>query len=418
MPDPHGPRAAAHALILAVLAERRSLSELADTRTAALDAPDRARAVRLAAAGFRHASRADAVLRPHLRKPPPEPVAWALRLGTVEMAALGAPAHGVIDTMVAVVRDTAPRLAGLTNAVLRRVAATLPDAWDAAPPPRLPGWLRGSLQNAHGHAVTVAIEAALQHAPPLDLTLRGPCPPGLEGRHLPTGTLRLPPGGQVSALPGYDTGAWWVQDAAAALPARWRADQPRVLDLCAAPGGKTLQLAAAGAQVTALDASARRMDRLRTNLARTGLAATPVVADALDWRPAAPFPAILLDAPCTATGTLRRHPELPHIRDRSALAGLRALQAQLLDRALDPTAGLIVPGGLVVYCTCSLLPSEGEDQVAAACTRHGARLLARPLPGVPDDWQAADGSLRTRPDQWPEAGGLDGFYMALLRAPQ
>lgn len=411
----HAPRAAAHALIMAVVTEGRSLSEVQPQAFSALPPDGQARARRLAASGFRHHGRADHLLRAPLRKTPPDTVLWALRLAVVEMGALDAPAHGVINDTVALLNRAAPKFAGLANAVLRRVAEGLPDAWTRTPVPRLPGWLRGMLQNGYGNAATVAMETAHAVAPPLDLSLHGPRPAGLDGLALPTGSLRLPAGQQVSALPGYAEGGFWVQDAASALPARWLAGHARVLDLCAAPGGKTMQLAAMGADVTALDISDGRLDRLRANLARTGLAANLVRADALEWRPEAPFDAVLLDAPCSATGTIRRHPELPLLKTRADLRALRALQARLLDRALDPAAGLLGPGAEVVYCTCSLLPAEGEDQVAAALDRHpGARLLHRSIPGVPAAWQTADGPIRTRPDYWPEHGGLDGFYMALI----
>lgn len=414
----HAPRAAAHALVMAVVSEGRSLAEVQPRPFTALPPESQARAARLAVACFRHHGRADHLLRPPLRKTPPDIVLWALRLAVVEMGAMDAPAHGVINDTVGLLNRVAPKFAGLGNAVLRRVADGLPDTWDTAPTPRLPGWLRGALQNAYGNGVTVAIEAAQEITPPLNISLHGPRPDGLEGQSLPTGSLRLTAGQQVSALPGYENGAFWVQDAASALPARWLAGHDRVLDLCAAPGGKTMQLAAAGAHVTALDLSGPRLSRLRANLARTGLEADIICADALTWTPDAPFDAVLLDAPCSATGTIRRHPELPLLKTRDGLRALRDLQAQLLDRVLDPASGMVKPGGEVVYCTCSLLPSEGEEQIAAALQRHpGTRLVARPINGVPTDWQSPEGPIRTRPDYWPEHGGVDGFYMALLTTP-
>ncbi len=231
--------------------------------------------------------------------------------------------------------------------------------------------------------------------------------------HLPTGSLRLRDAGQISALPGYDAGLWWVQDAAAALPVRLLGDVAgkRVLDLCAAPGGKTLQLAAAGAEVVALDISEARLGRLRENLTRTGLSAEIVVGDALAHEGS--YDAILLDAPCTATGTIRRHPELPFIKTGAETEALTRLQMQLLDHALT----LLAPGGRLVFCTCSLLPVEGELQVRAALKRHeGLRVIpADPVAlGGEAHWASPEGGLRLRPDFWPELGGLDGFYMACL----
>jgi 16S rRNA (cytosine967-C5)-methyltransferase len=218
-------------------------------------------------------------------------------------------------------------------------------------------------------------------------------------------------------LPGYAEGAWWVQDAAAALPARALAARPgeRVLDLCAAPGGKTLQLAATGAEVTALDVSDARLGRLRDNLARTGLAARIVTADALQWAPPAPFDAILLDAPCSATGTLRRHPDLPFVRTAEDLKPLATIQSALLERA----TGWLRPGGRLVFCTCSLLPEEGETVLAAALARH-PDLVPDPaaleaVPGLESEWDAGPGALRITPETWEERAGLDGFYIAALR---
>jgi 16S rRNA (cytosine967-C5)-methyltransferase len=234
---------------------------------------------------------------------------------------------------------------------------------------------------------------------------------------LPTGSLRLADKGQVSGLPGYEAGGWWVQDAAAALAVRLLGDVSglRVLDLCAAPGGKTLQLASLGAKVTALDLSGPRMLRLSENLVRTGLSASLVIADALQWEPEAGFDAILLDAPCSATGTIRRHPDLPFIKDGSELAELVVLQAALLDRAL----GWLSPGGRLVYCTCSLLPDEGEGQLAAALARHPGLIVQQPaLAGVDPAWITPQGGLRLRPDYWAEQGGMDGFFMvALTKSP-
>jgi 16S rRNA (cytosine967-C5)-methyltransferase len=319
----------------------------------------------------------------------------------------------VVGAAVAAVRGLpgGEGFAGLANAVLRKLADPAPD-FATMPVQRLPGWLRGRLDNAWGRAVVTAIEAVQAAEPPLDITPKPGVACDLPGAvALPTGSLRLAQAGQVSALPGYDSGDWWVQDAGAALAAQLLNPQPgeRVVDLCAAPGGKTLQLAAAGARVTAVDISEPRLGRLRANLARTGLQAKVVVADALDWMPAEPADAVLLDAPCTATGTIRRHPDLPHIRAGSSVAPLVALQARLLDRAL----AMLRPGGRVVFCTCSLLPEEGERQAEAALARH-AGLAVVPAAGA---FATAAGFLRTRPDMWADRGGIDGFFVACLRRP-
>ena len=375
-----------------------------------------ARAMRLAATTLRHRGRADAVLEGFMSRRPPTPVQEVLQLATVEMLELGGAAHGVVDAAVNLTRGLGRKgqaAAGMVNAVLRKVAGY--EGWAALPPQHLPDWLRGPVVQAYGETAVRAIEAAHQAGAPLDLTLRPGAAPQIEGAvALPTGSLRLAAQGQVSALPGFEDGQWWVQDAAAALAVRALDPQPgeRIADLCAAPGGKTLQLAAAGAQVTAVDISKSRLARLRENLARTGLRAELVASDVLAWQPESPPDAVLLDAPCSATGTIRRHPDLPFLRDGSGIAELIALQARLLDHALM----LLKPGGRLVYATCSLLPDEGEEQILDALARHpGLAVETAELQGVEAGWVSPGGGLRLRPDYWPERGGMDGFYIARLR---
>ncbi|KAB2885361.1 MAG: methyltransferase domain-containing protein [Albidovulum sp.] len=417
-------RGAAAALVLGVTGARISLADqIAGGALDALAPPDRARAQRLALAALRNLARADTILKPHLRKLPPDPVGAILRVAVAEIFAEAAPAHGVVSAAVTETRRLGrlgESFAGLVNAVLRRAAGTPAATWAALPPDPLPGWLRGRLMSAWGKPATIAMEAAHAKGAPLDLSPKDGDAETLARRlgaeALPTGSVRLAGPAQVSELPGYATGDWWVQDAAAALAAKVLAPcrGERVLDLCAAPGGKTLQLAAAGAGVTALDLSPSRMTRVRENLARCGLKAETVVADALVWEGAGPFDAVLLDAPCSATGTIRRHPDLPHVRDASGLKEIFALQAALLDRALTH----LRPGGRLVFATCSLLPDEGERQVSAALSRHPGLMadhgaLARD--GVDTGWISAEGGLRLRPDYWPGRGGMDGFYIACLR---
>lgn len=383
------------------------------TRT--LPVADQARAARLAAETLRHQGRADRVIEGLVSRKPAPQVADVLRLAVVEMLELGAPAHGVVGAAVDLTRTLGKRgqaAAGMVNAVLRKAAEF--KGWADLPPQPLPEWLREPLTEAYGDPVMQAIEAAHQQGAPLDLTLKpGAAPlPGADA--LPTGSLRLHGPVHVSALPGFDAGDWWVQDAAAALPARLLDPQPgeRIADLCAAPGGKTLQLAAAGAKVTAVDINDQRLKRVTENLARCGLKADLVAADVLDWHPDALFDAILLDAPCSATGTIRRHPDLPFIRDGHGIAELIDLQASLLDHALS----LLRPGGRLVYATCSLIPDEGEVQIDEALARHPGLTVERPeMSGIEADWITEEGGLRLRPDFWPERGGMDGFYMARLR---
>ncbi|WP_284164543.1 transcription antitermination factor NusB [Frigidibacter sp. SD6-1] len=417
-------RAAAVGLMLGVTEGRLALSDqIASGALDPLDGPGRARAQRLALATLRNLGPVDAILKTFVRKPPPAEVRAILRLAACELLAEGAAAHGVVNEAVALTR-TAGRKAegftGLVNAVLRKVAALPPESLAPKPAQELPGWLRGRLMSAWGKAATQAMEAAHARGAPLDLTPKDGDAAALAARvggvALPTGSVRITGPVQVSDLPGFASGDWWVQDAAAALPARalgTRAGE-HVLDLCAAPGGKTMQMAATGAEVTALDLSAARMARLEENLARCGLSARTVVADALEWQPEAPFDAILLDAPCSATGTIRRHPDLPFVKDSAGLKEIFALQAALLDRAL----GWLAPGGRLLFATCSLLPEEGEKQINAALARHPGLTIDRAatrLPGIEAAWESTEGGLRLRPDYWPERGGIDGFYLALLR---
>ncbi len=402
-----------------VTEHRRLLSEVFPRRTAPLAPAERARAQRLALTTLRAMDRADRMLGPHLTKRPPARVMSILRLGVTEICELGAPAHGVVNAAVSLTGADrrATRFKGLVNAVLRKVAGEA-DRWQILPVPRLPRWLRKPLIADYGKAAVEAMEAAHYRVAPLDLSARDDArevAAATGGRLLSTGSVRLTEWGQVSALPGFAEGAWWVQDAAAALPARILAPAPgaRVLDMCAAPGGKTLQLAAMGARVSALDISAARMRRLEENLARCGLSAELVVADALTYD-APPFDAILLDAPCSATGTIRRHPDLPRARDGSDFPALFALQQALIDKAV----GLLKPGGRLVYCTCSLLFDEGEEQIRDALARHGGLSVepeALSLPGIEPGWRSEEGGLRLRPDLWAGQGGMDGFYIAALR---
>jgi len=400
-----------------VLGEGRLLPEcLSAGALDKLPPDDRARAQRLATETLRGLERADRLLQKHLRKYPPLTVRNALRLGTVELCN-GAAAHGVVNAMVQIVGSHRRhgKLKGLVNAVLRKIATEGPAAWPALRMPRLPKWLRSPLVQAWGPEAVAAMEAAHFAGAPLDITVKpGVTGDDLNAQGLPTGSLRLVSPGQVSALPGYTAGDWWVQDAAAAIPARVLSAQPgeKVLDLCAAPGGKTLQLAAAGADVVALDISDSRMNRVRENLERTGLSAEIQIGDALTHQ--GTYDAILLDAPCSATGTIRRHPDLPHAKDGSEFYGLIELQARMLAHAWT----LLKPGGRMVFCTCSLLPDEGEVQIEEALDAHPDMAVDRAvldLPGVDPAWITDEGGLRLRPDYWPDLGGMDGFYIACLR---
>ena len=416
--SPASARQSAVYLLDEVLSEGRLISDLiAAGKLNRLDPPDRARAQRLATDTLRGLDRADRLISRHVRKPPPLHVRNILRLATVELA-LGGEAHGVVHEAVALTRASHRhgKLGGLVNAVLRKLADGGVAPWNDLRLPRLPDWLRAPLVEAWGATPVTAMERAHFAGAPLDISVKSD-PAGwageLGGALLPTGSIRLDAPGQVSALPGFETGDWWVQDAAAALPVRVLDPQPEehILDLCAAPGGKTMQLAAAGAQVVALDISGRRMARVSENLARTGLNAETVTGDALNHQ--GRYDAIMLDAPCSATGTIRRHPDLPHAKDGGDFGQLIALQAAMLDHALT----LLNPGGRLVFCTCSLLPDEGECQVEEALQRHPGLRIGRAAldrPGIDPAWITEEGGLRLRPDYWADRGGMDGFYIAQL----
>jgi 16S rRNA (cytosine967-C5)-methyltransferase len=406
MQDPT--RQAALTLLTAVLDRRRTL-EAGLESLPPLAARDRAAAHRLAAAVLRRLGSLDAVLEPYLAKAPPAPVRHVLRLGAAGLLLLATPAHAAVATAVALARSAglAP-FAGLVNAVLRRLAAEGPAALAALDGPRLdtPPWLWASWG-----AEARAIAEAHQQEAPLDLTLKGDAaPPG--GVRLPTGSLRFPPGTRPTELAGFAEGTFWVQDAAAALPARLLAPGPgeRIADLCAAPGGKTAQLAAAGAAVTAIERDPARLARLRETLARVRLGAETIAADAALWRPATLLDAVLLDAPCSATGTIRRHPDVPHLKRPRDIAALAAGQ----DRLLDAAVATLRPGGRLVYAVCSLQPEEGLGRAEAALARLPLRVApvrAEELPGLTSAITEV-GFVRTTPALWPEHGGMDGFFIA------
>ncbi|WP_037313637.1 RsmB/NOP family class I SAM-dependent RNA methyltransferase [Ruegeria halocynthiae] len=396
-----------------ILGEGRLLSEcLAAGALDRLGPEDRARAQRLTLETLRGLERADRLLDNHLNRTPDLTVHNALRLGAVELCH-GEAAHGVVNSMVDIIGRSRKhgRLKGLVNAVLRKVAAEGPDAWPKMRVPRLPEWLRDPLIMAWGAEAIAGMEQAHFASAPLDITLK----PGATGpgETLPTGSVRVQDAGQVTNLPGFDRGDWWVQDAAAAVPVRILAPKAgeKVLDLCAAPGGKTLQLAAAGAEVTALDISEARLERVRENLKRTGLTAEVIAGDALEHQ--GQYDAILLDAPCSATGTIRRHADLPFAKDGSEFGALIELQARMLAHAWT----LLKPGGRLVYCTCSLLPDEGEVQIEEALEQYPDMQIDRnvlDIAGVDQGWITEEGGLRLRPDYWPDRGGMDGFYIACL----
>ncbi|MBE7209698.1 MAG: rRNA cytosine-C5-methylase [Gluconacetobacter diazotrophicus] len=401
-----------------VLERRRPLEDALDRADppAAGTAPrDRAAAHRLAAAVLRRAGTLDAVVEPFLRRAPPPAVRIALLMGAAQLLLLDTPQHAAVDTIVSLLR--ARRLvpfAGLANAVLRRVSAAGPAPLAELDPARLdvPAWLWSSWgPRARAIAEGLAAEA------PLDVSPRDPAAPDPAllalATPLPTGSLRFPAGTRPSELPGFDAGGFWVQDAAAALPVRLLAPLPgeRIADLCAAPGGKTAQLCAAGASVIAVERDGRRLRRLRENMARLRFAPELVEADAASWRPDAPLDAVLLDAPCSATGTVRRHPDVLRTKRATDLPALADIQGRLLAAA----AAMLRPGGRLLYAVCSLQPEEGPVRAAAALAAglglHAAPFTAAELATLPEAL-TPEGWLRTDPGLWPERGGMDGFFAA------
>lgn len=421
-------RAAAMKLLNGALRQGKALDEIFDAATDDLEDRDRAFARLLAATTLRRLGQIDAVLANYLDREPPALTHDTLRLSAAQMLFIGTPVHAAVDTAVeAIKRTPQAKFAGLVNAVLRRVSEKGPALIEKQDAARLnmPVWLRTRLRNHYGETVTQAIGTAHLREAPVDLTLKDDAAAAkwsadLKAEVLPTGSLRLKEAGRIVELPGFDEGAWWVQDAAAALPARillQALNQPKgkyVADLCAAPGGKTMQLAAAGCEVTAVDTSPKRLERVRENMARVGVDATVVRADALTWRPERKLDAVLLDAPCSSTGTIRRHPDLPYLKEAEDIKRLSERQRAMLKAAAD----MLKPGGVLVYSVCSLDADEGEAVVDAVLAEDPT-LVREPIPasllGGAMEFLNTRCDLRTLPSHWADRGGLDGFYAALLR---
>jgi 16S rRNA (cytosine967-C5)-methyltransferase len=423
-------RVIATALYGAVLDRRRPLDRLIDPTTGdeafrALPPRDRRLVHAILATALRRKGEIDAVLNRLIERPLPRRVGdlrHILEIAAAQLLFMEVADHGVVSVALEQLgtdRD-ARHFKGLGNAVLRRLARekdTIRAGLDSA---RLdtPDWLWQRWANTYGE--TIARKIAEMHLvePGLDLTTKSD-PEGwaerLGGIVLPTGSVRLVPSGPVEDLAGYADGEWWIQDAAAALPARLLAPLGGmcVADLCAAPGGKTAALAHAGARVTAIDSSATRLHRLRANLARLRLDAETVAADVLQWTPSESYDRVLLDAPCTATGTIRRHPDIAWLKRSEDAVTLATLQARMFDRAVD----LLRPGGVLVYCTCSLDPEESETLFEHAVSRHGLT----PLPVTADEIGGLGeaitptGTVRTLPCHLPQTetrlAGLDGFFI-------
>ncbi|WP_042693606.1 RsmB/NOP family class I SAM-dependent RNA methyltransferase [Azospirillum sp. B506] len=391
---------------------------------ASLQPRDRGFVRLLVATVLRRLGQIDEMIQASLAKPglPKAAIHDMLRLGAAQLVFLNTAAHAAVDTAVelAAARNAAP-YKGLINAVLRRIGregAEMAARQDAG---RLntPDWLWLSWRSAYGTARTRGIVEAHLHEAPLDITVKSDPEAWAErlgATLLPTGSLRRPPGGSVVELPGFEDGEWWVQDLAASLPAKLFGDLrgKRVFDLCAAPGGKTAQLVVQGAQVTAIDRSARRLERVTENLKRLKLEADVLAADAATWEPEAPADAVLLDAPCSATGAIRRHPDILRVKTPDDIAKLARAQSRLLARSVE----LVKPGGTLIYCTCSIQPEEGEAQVARLLEQDKRverwPVTADELGGLSEPINEA-GEVRSLPGMLADLGGIDGFFVARLR---
>ena len=415
-------------LLREVLDQGRPLDEALarNPHIAKLEARDRAFARLLLVTTLRRLGQIDAALARCLDRPIKAKdvmLQHILRLGAVQLLFLETPPHAAVSTSLDLAKG--PRLAGqrgLLNAVLRRLSREGRDLVADQDAARLdtPDWLWEPWCGAYGEDTARAIAEAHLGEPPLDLSCKSDpdkWAEKLSAELLPGGSLRLAGGqGDVARLPGYAEGAWWVQDAAAALPARLLGDVAgkTVIDLCAAPGGKTAQLAASGAEVIAVERAEGRLKRLQENLQRLGLGAAMVAADAAKWQPPAPADAVLLDAPCSATGTLRRHPDIAYLKGGQDVASLTQTQDKLLANAVK----MVKPGGLLVYAVCSLQPEEGPQRIAALLAGDDrverVAITADELPGL-EEAVTPDGDLRSLPSQLAGKGGLDGFYACRLR---
>ncbi|WP_292031091.1 RsmB/NOP family class I SAM-dependent RNA methyltransferase [Brevundimonas sp. UBA2416] len=414
-------RLAAGVLLNAALEGRGGLDTALSFREVAdLPGPDRAFARAVAMAALRRLGEIDQILDRKLQKAPPLAVRTILRVALAQTLVLETPAFAAVSTAVKLAeRETKTRpYKNLVNAVLRGIEREGPGLTTAES--NLPEWLAARWRATYGEATLLGLALAAREEPATDLSLKpdvdaAAVAEALDGEVMAGNTVRTGRRGDLASWPGFEDGIWWVQDAAAAVPVRLLAPKSgeSIVDFCAAPGGKTLQIAASGASVVALDRSDKRLDRLRANLARTGLEAEVVAVPAEDWDDPRAFDAVLLDAPCTATGTFRRNPEVLRATKPADVAKLADVQHRLLDAA----AVRVRPGGRLVYCVCSLEREEGETQIIAFLRRNPAFRTAPAVPaevGAPDEALTPEGWLRILPSMWAEKGGLDGFFIARL----
>ena len=388
----------------------------------ALEGRDRAFVRLIAAITFRRMGQIEAALKPFIRQRPPKLVYAALQTAAAQILYLGTPAHAAVGETVAMLksRGSSKGFANMANAVLRNVVDKGPNLAGAQPPKvNIPGWIRGEWERAYGRQAGRKMSTQLMKDPVLDVSVKANVSDWavkLGGEVIAAQSVRLGKIGDVTALEGFKSGDWWAQDVAASLPVQLLGDVSgkRVLDMCAAPGGKTMQLVAKGAIVTALDKSESRLERVKENLDRTKLSANIICADALEWAPEGDLhDIVLLDAPCSATGTFRRHPDVLYNRSPKDVANLVRLQDKLLAKAAE----FVRPGGTLLYCTCSLMPKEGQPRIDIFLQNlpdfRLIPILDVPSLALPQE-AFSEGSLRSLPYYLEDKGGMDGFFIARL----
>lgn len=418
-------RIAALNLLQAIVFEKQSLSELTDPNGAIfkpLSGPDRARAQSLTILALKNLEPIDKIIDSYLKKKPPLRALNILRLCATELLVDDIQPHAAIDSAVEMAKTSrkTAHLSGLINAISRKINDQGKAQWPQRVTQKLPKYLRSELLKDYDDKTVATIEAVHEKIAPLDIVVKNNADLAkfaelLDAQIVGPQNLRIYRPHQISSLPGFDDGSWWVQDFAASLPVQCFGDLTgkKIIDLCAAPGGKTMQLAAAGADVTAVDISANRMKRLQENLSRTKLSANVIIADILNWVPDHDFDAILLDAPCSATGTIRRHPDLPFVKNADSTTELYQLQRQMLKRCFD----WLKTDGEMIYATCSLLKKEGEHNIAWL-KDEVSTVDVSPIDLVgfelPQECRTPQGYLRTLPSYWSDIGGMDGFFIAKL----
>jgi len=427
------PRLITFHVVEAVLDKNQPLDEALETAFSGnpdMEVRDKALVKNLVTTLFRHLGAIDSAMGKMLKNPLPARASWVrhwMRIGAAQILFLNVPDHAAVSTTVNEIsgakRSGAKVFKNLANAILRNFVRGREEILDGIknnPEKNLPPWLRIHWEKSFGAEGLKEIAGVIATQPPLDVVLKDPkdaagLQTSLEAEEIYKGVLRLQPKGLINALPGFKEGKWWAQDLAASLPARLFGDVAgkNVLDLCAAPGGKTLYLASRGAKVIAVDKSRPRLERLKENLSRTGLEATIVCSDVFNFKAEKGFGAILLDAPCSATGTLRRHPDVAFQRNLKTIARLAELQTKMLNYSFS----LLRPGGVLVYCVCSLETAEGEE-VIKAFLKANPSSRRQPISASElenhQEWITPEGDLRTLPSHMAEAGGMDGFFAARL----